>query len=253
MQIAKIKELATHPIKGLSPHRLEQVTVEVGGTFPLDRAYAIENGPTGFDPANPQHIAKTKFIVLARFANLAGLHCRFDLKTHEIRIFQECEEVCHANLQTPVGRHAVETFFNIEMAAVLSGPAKVLQCDGHSFSDLREKRIHVVNLETVKQLSKETGIHLDPSRFRGNILIEDIPPFSELEWAEKSITSGDVKFRFHKPTKRCAAVDVNPETAERDTKLPSHLFKTHGHMSVGVYLEVMQGGTMSCGDDLVIA
>src|SRR4051794_28335798 len=50
----KITGLYRYPVKGLSPEALEQVELSPGGTFPHDRRYAIENGPSGFDEAAPR-------------------------------------------------------------------------------------------------------------------------------------------------------------------------------------------------------
>ena len=44
-----------------------------GGTMPFDRAYAIENGPGRFDPANPKHLPKINFLMLMRNERLASL------------------------------------------------------------------------------------------------------------------------------------------------------------------------------------
>ena len=47
----QIAGLYRYPVKGLSPEPLPRVALEAGQTFPADRRYAIENGPSGFDPA----------------------------------------------------------------------------------------------------------------------------------------------------------------------------------------------------------
>ena len=47
----QVVALYRYPVKGFSPEPLERVRIEMGGTFPFDRAFAIENGPSGFDPA----------------------------------------------------------------------------------------------------------------------------------------------------------------------------------------------------------
>ena len=49
---AQIASLYRYPIKGLSPEALPNVALSVGQTLPADRRYAIENGPSGFDPAD---------------------------------------------------------------------------------------------------------------------------------------------------------------------------------------------------------
>ncbi len=39
-----------YPVKGLSPQPLPRSRLRAGQTLPADRLYAIENGPSGFDP-----------------------------------------------------------------------------------------------------------------------------------------------------------------------------------------------------------
>ena len=41
-----------HPVKGFTPEPLREVELAPGQGFPHDRIYAVENGPSGFDPAS---------------------------------------------------------------------------------------------------------------------------------------------------------------------------------------------------------
>ena len=47
----RVAALYRYPFKGLSPEPLERVSLKAGEFFPDDRLYAIENGPSGYDPA----------------------------------------------------------------------------------------------------------------------------------------------------------------------------------------------------------
>ena len=52
--MARLESIYRYPVKGLSPEKLQRVHwLEAGSTFPADRLFAIENGPSGFDPAAP--------------------------------------------------------------------------------------------------------------------------------------------------------------------------------------------------------
>ena len=53
-----IRDIYRYPVKGLSPERLARTGLKVGETLPNDRRYAIENGPSGFDPAAPGYLAR---------------------------------------------------------------------------------------------------------------------------------------------------------------------------------------------------
>ena len=49
---------------------------------------------------------------------------------------------------------------------------------------------------------------------------------------------------------RCAATEVNPDTAERDATPPRWLRERFGHADLGVYAEVLEGGRVAAGDAL---
>jgi uncharacterized protein YcbX len=74
----RVAALYRYPVKGLSPEPLERVRLNPGEFFPGDRLYAVENGPSGFDPAAPAHQPKIKFLMLARNTRLARLATRYD-------------------------------------------------------------------------------------------------------------------------------------------------------------------------------
>jgi uncharacterized protein len=99
----------------------------------------------------------------------------------------------------------------------------------------------------VRELEKRTGQSIDPLRFRGNLLIDDLPAFSELELVNFRLQIGDVFFKILKRTKRCAATVVNPQTGARDIFIPAILNKNYGHADCGVYLETVQGGQIEQG------
>ena len=63
------------PLSGEGPvRRIPQDRAACGRqTLPADRRYAVENGPSGFDPAAPAWRPKTYYLMLMRHERLAGL------------------------------------------------------------------------------------------------------------------------------------------------------------------------------------
>jgi MOSC domain-containing protein YiiM len=53
-----------------------------------------------------------------------------------------------------------------------------------------------------------------------------------------------------KRIRRCAAINVDPETAARDLNIPHALMRRLGHADCGVYAEVIAGGTIAAGDTI---
>ena len=83
---AQVTSLYRYPVKGLSPEPLPRVALEVGQTFPADRRYAIENGPSGFDPRAPAWLPKSYFLMLMRNERLAGLQTHFEDRSNLLTI-----------------------------------------------------------------------------------------------------------------------------------------------------------------------
>ncbi|KAF0136824.1 MAG: MOSC domain-containing protein [Xanthobacteraceae bacterium] len=251
---ARITALCRYPVKGLSAEPLPEVRLTAGTHFPGDRMFAIENGPSGFDPANPEHQPKQKFLVLARQAALARLRTRYDDAGHSLSIVADDVEVARGDLTTPEGRAAIEDFFRIFLAKELAGAPKVLEGPpGFRFMDSRSGFLSIINLASVRALEKETGVAIDPIRFRANVYVDGVPAFSEFGWVGRRITVGDVALTGLKRTERCAATTVNPATAVRDLMIPAVLMRSYGHADCGIYCAVTGGGRIAVGDRLVVS
>src|SRR3954465_12497195 len=135
-ETAMIDAIYRYPVKGLSPQRLARTQLSPKQTLPHDRLYAIENGPSGFDPAAPSYFPKIRFLMLMKNERLASLRTDYDEATHTLTIESEGREAARGDLRTKEGRLAIETFFRRFMPKELRGPPKVLAGENHSFSDV---------------------------------------------------------------------------------------------------------------------
>src|SRR3990172_11879842 len=124
--MARIAAFYRYPVKGLSAEPLARVTIAAGETIPFDRAYAIENGPSRFDPASPEHLPKICFLMLMRNERLASLRTEFDEADHRLVIRRNGTGAAEGRLASEAGRHAIESFFDRFCADELRGPARVL-------------------------------------------------------------------------------------------------------------------------------
>jgi uncharacterized protein len=245
---AKIAEIYRYPVKGLTPEQLTRANLKPGQTLLADRRYAIENGPSGFDPTEPKWMPKAHFLMLMRDEWLAGLRTHFDDESQVLSIRQNGEIAARGNLATAEGRQAIENFFAAAFAGQIKGPPKVLESPGHSFSDVARKVVSIINLASVHAIEDIVGAPVHPLRFRGNLYVEGWPAWHEFDLLDRTLAIGGVRLKVVKRIVRCAAVNVDPDTAQRDLAIPLALQRKFGHADCGIYAEVITGGTINAGD-----
>ena len=240
----KIESLYRYPVKGLSPEPLARATLKAGEYFPGDRLFAVENGPSGFDAAAPQHEPKIKFLMLMRNERLATLRTRYADATGTLSIEQDGRDAVRADLATREGRLAVEAFFRRFMPAELRGPPKVLAAPtGYRFTDSRSGFVSIINLASVAALETLLGVAVHPLRFRANVYVTGWPAWHEFDLLDREIAIGDVRLKV---TKRIA-INVDPDTGIRDLAIPDTLMRTYDHMDCGIYAHVIAGGEIAPG------
>src|SRR5262245_7774206 len=124
----KIHAIYRYPVKGLSPEPLERTELAVHETLPGDRLYAIENGPSGFDPAAPRHQPKQRYLMLMRNERLARLRTRFDHASHTLVVEAQGRQAAPGDLRTPEGRAAIERLLAAFLVGQRAGVTKQMHC-----------------------------------------------------------------------------------------------------------------------------
>jgi uncharacterized protein YcbX len=246
---AKVQAIYRYPVKGLSPELLPRAWLVTGETLAGDRAYAIENGPSRFDPALPHYQPKTHYLMLMRNERLATLKTRFDQGSRTLVIARDGHEAVRGDLGSPQGRAAIEAFFAGFCPDELRAAPRVLHAPGFSFSDVARKVVSIINLASVAALAERMGAAINPIRFRGNVHVSGWPAWSELDLVGREIAIGaDARLKVVKRIVRCAATNVDPDTGARDLAIPDALQQAYGHADCGIYAEVMTPGEIAVGD-----
>jgi MOSC domain-containing protein len=259
---AAIAELYRYPVKGLSAEPLERVALAIGQCLPQDRRFAIALGPTAFDPAHPQWLAKTDFIMLMRDEELAHLRTSFDPQNSVLTIIEADQVRLAASLSDPEGCRRIAGFFEDFLGDTVPRPLRVVEAPGHAFADAwpkpnaaTDKYVSLINLASVRDLEGKIGRTVEPIRFRANVYFDGLPAWQEQEWVvpESTITIGGARLRVIAPITRCPATDVNPETAERDIPMVAELMRHYAHNIMGIYAEVVGAGDIALGDNIIAA
>ncbi len=251
---ARLAALYRYPVKGLSPEEISEAHLTEGGHFPGDRMMAIENGPSGFDPAAPEHMPKQKFLMLMRNEKLARIEARFEDATRRLTLKQGGGVVASGVVDDEAGRAAIERFFESYMGDEMRGPARLLVAPpGYRFMDSRSGFLSIINrasVEAIAQLANRKSI--DPLRFRGNLLIEGLDPWAEFDLVGQRLRIGEAELEITKRIDRCAATDVDPRAGIRDLRMVALLEQNLAHHDCGVYARIIRSGTIRPGDTLTV-
>jgi uncharacterized protein YcbX len=243
-----------HPVKGFTPESLTTVELSADACFPNDRLYAVEDGPSGFDPANPAHISKQKFTVLAKVAAVARVRTRYDDATGELEARLDGAEPLRARLTEETGREAFAAWLSQVLGDDVGGRLKVLPAPGdYRFMDHPRGFVSIVSLASVRDLSEKIGLTVDPRRFRANLYVDGWPAWIETDTSGRAVALGGAEATVVEPIVRCVATHVDPDTGARDIDVVRALYETYGHRYCGIYVKVVRGGRVAVGDDVILA
>lgn len=244
-----VAALWRHPIKGFTPEPLRAAELPANGWFPGDRMFAVEDGPSGFDRAAPEHLPKQKFTVLMRTAEVAGVRTRWDEGTRSLHA-RAAGGGFTLHIDDPASRAAFAAWLEGVLGDAVSGPLKLVSAEGldHRFMDHPLGRVSILNLASVREFEARAGRPVDPLRFRANVWVEGWPAWIENEGADRDLILGTARLVGVKPIVRCAATHVDPATAERDFDLVAELFAHYGHRWCGLYATIASGGEVRVGD-----
>ena len=249
-----VENIYRYPIKGFSGEMLDNVTLETDNVIPGDREYAFAKTGVAFDPDNPHYIRKTNFLALVKYEKLASLETKFSDFSKEFSLSTSGVKLIEGSLSNKADCQNISNFLKYYLNMPASErPHLVTATEGtqaHSFSDVPDKAISLINLSTVEELSTKTKTKIDHGRFRGNIYFKGNKPWQEFNWIDSRLRIGKVIFHVFKRIKRCAATNVNPFSAIRDINIPLEIKKHYEHTDLGVYGIVKKGGVISVGDKI---
>ena len=238
-----------HPIKGFTPEPLSHIDLAPDEGLAHDRAWAVENGPSGYNPDAPVFIPKQKFTVQAAIPKVAAARTQLDDATGVFTARAPGLPTFAGRLTEAEGREGFAAWLAAFLGEEAQGPLKVVEARGpYRFTDHPKGQISIVNMASVRDLSAKMGIDLDPLRFRANLYVEGWPAWVENDWADREIMLGWARAKVYKPIVRCAATEVDPTTGIRDQDVVKALFDHYGHLNCGIYVQITDAGRVGLGD-----
>jgi uncharacterized protein YcbX len=245
----QLASLYRHPVKGFTPEPLTEALLTRGAGIAHDRLYAVEDGPSGFNPQAPAHISKQRFTVLAKIPELACVRTRYDDACSLLHAEAPKFSSFAGKLSEEEGRAAFAAWLTEALQGRISGVLRVIPGPGaHRFYDDPTGHVSLINLESVRDLGARLGRPIDPLRFRANLYVEGWAAWSELSAIGESVSLGAAKARITKAIRRCIATHVDPKSGIRDIDMLAGLQREMGHTFCGVYLHIDEPGLIGPGD-----
>ena len=137
------------------------------------------------------------------------------------------------------------------LATELGHGARVIKQHRGAFDTMP---LSLISTGSVAAIGAVVGRELDPLRFRPNLLVEPAEgaAFAEDGWVGALLQVGEAMMRVDRPDERCAVVNVDPATAERDPAVLKTLGRER-ETCLGVYGSTVRPGRIAVGDAVILA
>jgi hypothetical protein len=250
----ELKAIKRYPVKGMRGVDMQHANISAHNMITDDRRFVIATQSSVGQDGVHEWARKSNFLQLVNTPKLAEIGTDYDDTTATLTILRNGRSICKGKLDDAMGRTVVEDFLKAFLKNDIAGSPKIYSVPETHFGDMKEPYISVLNLASIRDFgTRIVQAEVDPMRFRGNLLIDGLDPWKELEWDEGQIIRiNGGAFRVVHPITRCKATSVNPDTAVADINVPLMLRKGVNHLYMGVYVEALEDVTISTGDSISI-
>ncbi|MFV1853326.1 MAG: MOSC domain-containing protein [Thalassospira sp.] len=251
----ELKAIKRYPVKGMRGVDMPSAQITAHKMITDDRRFVIATQSSVGQDGVHEWARKSNFLQLVNTPKLAELGTEYDDATCTLTVLRNGRSICKGKLDDAMGRTVIEDFLKAFLKNDIAGTPKIYSVPDTNFGDMKEPYISILNLASIRDFgTRIVQAEVDPMRFRGNLLIDGLDPWKELEWEEGQIVKiNDASFRVIHPITRCKATSVNPDTAIADINVPLMLRKGVNHLYMGVYVEALDDATLTPGDTITVA
>ena len=114
--------------------------------------------------------------------------------------------------------------------------------------------VTVVGTASLDDLTERLGRPVAAARFRATLVVETDEPYVEDTWLGTEVGVGDARLRVGVPVPRCAVVDHDPDTGDKDLRLLRALVGSRptnaaGEPVLGVYATCVRPGVVVSAEE----
>ncbi len=245
---ARVSMIVRHPIKAIGREELEAVDLAAGKWMPFDRLWGVAHERSKLDGGWGK---KVNFLRGVTDPNLMAVTSKLDTKSKLLTLHHpEAGDVSFHPNRTD-DEHLFLDWLRAIWPSDLPRPTGIYRASDAHLSDVPDPWISINSTSSLKSLSQRGDTDLSPHRWRGNIWVDGLKPWEEMNWVGKTIKIGEVEFAVRAQITRCKATMANPETGRRDADTLGFLDDL-GHQEFGVYAEVINDGRVELGAPLTM-
>ena len=260
--MARVVALYRYPVKGLTPEVCEVLSIGADGRVLGDRVLGVRFADT--EAPDEEWTPKAGMLILMNTPGLARLQVQFDDTADRLRIGLPGGVVVDEALDDD-GRERIAAALAEYAASLPENPLRDhperlplrIVGDGRTprYHDARAGEVTLHSRESLAALADVLGDpDLSELRFRSNIAVEGLAPWEELDWVERRVRIGGVRFEVSRGKGRCLATHANPRTGERDHQIMTTLTHAFGQNrpTFAVSLRVVDPGVVRLGDEVEV-
>ena len=197
----QILSITRYPIKGFAGEALQNTLVRSLKTLPGDRQNALQYVDR-IPPSSKGWRPKKYFLQSVQTNLCSEIHIEWN------------SDIVHFNYRGnpfKVPRTALANGSLPQWIASLAPELGefTLETLETGFTDERDAYVSLVNRSTVSAIAEATGTSDHPERYRGNLLVDGVRPFDELNWVGQTLQIGTATFEVVEPIVRCKATECD--------------------------------------------
>ncbi|WP_050525423.1 MOSC domain-containing protein [Pseudorhodobacter aquimaris] len=239
----RLARICRHPIKAHGREDLASVLLSAGACLPGDRRWAVAHEAAklrpGWNPCNNFHRGAKAPQLMAITAELRGDAVTLHHPQRPDLTFRPDD---------PADLPGFLAWIAPISPKERAQPTHIVSAQ-MGMTDSAFPSVSILSTSALTALSDRMNTPLSADRFRGNLWLDGVEPFTEFDWIGRDITIGDAVLTIKERITRCRATMTNPETGQVDADTLTALKTGYGHQDFGVYAVVKQGGTITLNDE----
>ncbi|MCA0272269.1 MAG: MOSC domain-containing protein [Proteobacteria bacterium] len=243
---ARLASIQRHPLKSHGRETLAGVALSPGAALPWDRRWAVAHEAARIEDgawAPCQNFSRG-----SKAPALMAINAALDEATATLTLTHPDRPALSFRPDDAADTARFLDWVRPLSPADRAQPARIYSAADLAMTDTDYQSVSILSLASNADLGARMGVDISPLRWRGNLWLEGLAPWTERDWIGKTVRIGETVLAVEENIVRCLATTANPATGERDADTLGALKALLGAQEFGVYAKVIEGGPIRQGD-----